>query len=329
MQFSVAMCTYNGIRYLGEQLESLVTQHRLPNELVVCDDGSTDGTVKLLEQFAQQAPFHVRVIQNPRNLGYSRNFAKAIRLCEGDVIALADQDDVWRPEKLNRLDLIFQREPGIEGVFSDGDIIDERSRPTGTTLWQSFRFGRSDQKRFRTGEAVDALLRRNVVTGMAFAVRRSAFDLLSDMPASWIHDGWLAMMVAIRSGLYACPERLVGYRVHHEQQFGTPPTTAGTLQLLWKGGLSTYTNHVRERNLDEYQRTTVQFQDLLTVLDQRGWGDDLLRGKVLAKAKHARRGAQALERGRLERWRVLLPQLRSYASFSPNGLRGIPRDLLV
>lgn len=329
MKFSVAMCTYNGAKYLGEQLAGLVTQHRLPDELVVCDDGSTDGTVKLLEQFATTTQFPVRLFQNPRNLGYSQNFTQAIRLCEGDVIALADQDDVWRPEKLGRLELIFKSEPSIEGVFSNGEIIDDNSRPVGRTLWQSFLFGRNDQQRFRTGHAVDALLRRNVVTGMAFAVRRSAFDLLLDMPTSWMHDGWLAMLVAIRSGLYACPERLVGYRVHHEQQVGTPLTTEGKLQLLRNRGLSAYADRVRERNLDEYQRLAVQFDDLLAFLDRKGLGDDLLRSKVRAKTKHARRGIQALERRRLLRWQILLPQVRSYASFSPNGLRGIPRDLLV
>lgn len=328
MQFSVAMCTYNGAKYLTEQLQSLATQQRLPDELVICDDGSTDGTIAILEQFAANPPFPVRLFRNPVNLGFSRNFAQAITLCYGDVIALADQDDAWYPEKLQRLELIFEQQPGIEGVFSDGQIIDDASRPVGRTLWQSFLFGASDRRRFSSGHAVDALLRRNVVTGMALVVRRSVFDLFPGMPSSWMHDGWLALLIAIRSGLYACPERLVGYRVHHEQQAGTPPTTAGKLRML-RRGLGAYAGMVRERNLDEYQRTAVQFEDLLEFLERTGLGDDLLRSKVRAKARHARRGAKALERGRLQRWAILLPHLRSYASFSPNGLRGLPRDLLV
>lgn len=328
MQFSVAMCTYNGAKYLTEQLGSLLTQERPPDELVVCDDGSTDGTIALLQQFAASSPFPVRILENPLNLGFSRNFAQAIRLCRGDLIALADQDDLWYPAKLRRLEEIFQRELGIEGVFSDGEIVDETSRPVGRTLWQSFLFGRNDQQRFRSGRGVDALLRRNVVTGMALAVRRSASDLLLDMPPSWMHDGWLAMLIEIRSGLYACPDRLVGYRVHHEQQAGTPPTTAAKLRAL-RRGLGAYMDRVRENNLAEYQRTAVQSEDLLDVLTRMGLGDDRLRNKVRAKASHARRGAQALERSRLQRWPILLPHMRSYASFSPNGLRGSLRDLLV
>ena len=329
MRFSVAMCTYNGAKHLSEQLGSLLTQQRLPDELVVCDDGSKDSTVALLEQFAHEAPFPVRVVQNPQNLGYSRNFAKAVGLCDGDLVALADQDDVWFPEKLHQLELCFEHHPDVEGVFSDGEIIGDDSRPSGRGLWQSFLFGQEDQRQFRTGHAVDVLLRRNVVTGMAFALRRSAFDLLPTIPVGWVHDGWLAILLAIRSGLYACPQRLVGYRVHSEQQFGTPLTIARKLQVLSKNGISAYVNDLRERNLDEYQRTAVQFEDLLEFLDRRDLGDNALRSKVRAKIEHARRGAQALKHARRQRWQIILPHAQSYSYFSPNGLRGLPRDLFV
>ena len=328
MKFSIAMCTYNGAKYLAEQLSSLLAQQRLPDEVVICDDGSTDGTITLLEQFVVNAHFPVRLFRNPFNLGFSRNFAQAIRLCQGDLIALADQDDIWYPEKLRLLEAAFKRVPRMEGVFSDGNIIDEASRTLGRTLWQSFLFGEGDRHRFRTGHGVDALLRRNVVTGMALAVRRSAVDLLSEMPASWMHDGWLAMLIAVRSGLLAYPDHLVSYRVHYEQQAGTPFTTAGKLQML-RRGLGAYIDRVRELNLAEYKRTAVQFEDLLDVLTRTGLGDNVLREKVRAKTRHARRGAQALGRGRLQRWLILVPHARSYASFSPNGLRGLLRDLLV
>jgi len=100
---SVALCTYNGAAYLGEQLDSIVAQSRPPDELVVCDDGSTDGTVGLLQAFVPEAPFPVRLYRNERNRGFAKNFERAISLCTGDFIALSDQDDVWKPEKLARL----------------------------------------------------------------------------------------------------------------------------------------------------------------------------------------------------------------------------------
>jgi hypothetical protein len=99
-RISVALATYNGEKYLPEQLRSLAQQSRLPCELVVCDDGSTDATAQIVEQFRKAAPFQVRLYINDRNLGYSDNFLKAARLCEGEWVAFCDQDDVWLGNKL-------------------------------------------------------------------------------------------------------------------------------------------------------------------------------------------------------------------------------------
>ncbi|MFC0398976.1 glycosyltransferase [Paraburkholderia rhizosphaerae] len=97
---SVAMATCNGMRYLAAQLESLARQTWLPAELVVTDDASSDDTVKIVEVFARTAPFPVRLHINPKRLGYRANFMKAAQLCESDVIAFCDQDDVWLEDKL-------------------------------------------------------------------------------------------------------------------------------------------------------------------------------------------------------------------------------------
>src|SRR5688572_14133745 len=101
-KFSVAMCTYNGARYLKEQLDSFTVQTRLPDELIVCDDGSSDETCQIVSTFAASAPFTVRLEVNQQTLGSTQNFAKAIQLCRGDLIALCDQDDVWLPGKLDK-----------------------------------------------------------------------------------------------------------------------------------------------------------------------------------------------------------------------------------
>src|SRR4051794_15860948 len=96
--FSVAMCTYNGARFIGAQLASVAAQTRTPDELIVCDDRSTDETVAIVQKFADSAPFRVRLHVNEENLGSTKNFERAVSLCEGDLIALCDQDDVWLPE---------------------------------------------------------------------------------------------------------------------------------------------------------------------------------------------------------------------------------------
>ncbi|TCS71940.1 LmbE family N-acetylglucosaminyl deacetylase [Sulfuritortus calidifontis] len=110
MRISIAMATYNGAKYLQEQLDSLAAQTLLPCELVICDDGSTDATLEIAERFAVRAPFPVRIHRNEKNLGYADNFLKAASLCEGDWIAFCDQDDVWLPHKLETVSRRFNND---------------------------------------------------------------------------------------------------------------------------------------------------------------------------------------------------------------------------
>ena len=113
-KISVALCTYNGERFLRQQLESIQQQSRLPDELVVCDDRSRDQTVAIVREFATSVSFPVVIVQNPETLGSSRNFEKAIRLCTGDLIALSDQDDIWYPNRLQRC------RGGVRGASASG-----------------------------------------------------------------------------------------------------------------------------------------------------------------------------------------------------------------
>ncbi|QGM45247.1 glycosyltransferase family 2 protein [Methylocystis heyeri] len=130
---SIAMATYNGEKFLREQLESLAHQTRLPLELVVCDDCSSDKTVEILREFAASAPFPVRLHRNEANLGYSDNFFKAAGLCRGEWIAFCDQDDVWLPNKLARVSQAISGVPGDELmlVAHTSLIADENLEPTG------------------------------------------------------------------------------------------------------------------------------------------------------------------------------------------------------
>jgi len=97
---SVAMATYNGSRYIREQLASLASQSCVPTELVITDDSSDDGTLELASDFARDAPFPMRLYRNPKRLGYRANFMRAASLCRSDLIAFCDQDDVWYRHKI-------------------------------------------------------------------------------------------------------------------------------------------------------------------------------------------------------------------------------------
>ena len=144
---SIALCTYNGSRYLKEQLDSIAGQTRLPSELIIRDDRSTDDTVDIARRFAETAPFAVKVHVNSENVGSTKNFELAIEGCSGDIIALSDQDDIWLPQKLERLEAEFAADPGVGLVFSDAELTDEKLAPLGVRLWRET-FKRRDQKEF-------------------------------------------------------------------------------------------------------------------------------------------------------------------------------------
>src|ERR1019366_4600666 len=112
-RISIAMATYNGATYLLDQLDSLAAQTLMPYELVVTDDGSTDATLEILDEFARRAPFPVHIHRNPERLGYRDNFLKAARLCTGELIAFCDQDDVWSRDKLRV----------VAPVFADAEVL--------------------------------------------------------------------------------------------------------------------------------------------------------------------------------------------------------------
>ncbi len=139
-KISVALCTYNGERFLQKQLDSIANQTRLPDEMVVCDDRSTDRTVAMVREFQASASWPVRVFENEHNLGSAANFERAIGLCSGDLIALSDQDDIWYPNRLARSEqeLTAHAEAGL--VFSDADVIDDQGRKQEKTLWQRLGF---------------------------------------------------------------------------------------------------------------------------------------------------------------------------------------------
>ncbi len=223
MKISVALCSYNGERYIREQLNSIAAQTRLPDELVICDDRSTDATTKIISEFSDSAPFPVRVYLNEKNLGSTKNFERAIGLCEGDIIALSDQDDVWLPVKLRVIEeRLASAEIGL--VFSDATAVDEQLRPLGFTLWQKLGLDEKRQEQIRSGRALDILLPGWTVTGATMAFRAQyrsiAFEIPSNIPM--IHDGWIALTVASVSGIDVIAEPLIKYRQHPGQQIGAP-----------------------------------------------------------------------------------------------------------
>lgn len=220
LKISIALCTYNGAKFLQAQLDSIALQTRTPDEMIICDDQSKDSTLEILKNFTSKASFPVRLFLNEKNLGSTKNFEKAIGLCTGDIIFLSDQDDFWCPDKLEKIEKLFSSSPSTAAIFTDAEVVDENLRPLGYTMWQSIKFNKKEQNYFTHGKFIEVLLKHSVVTGSTMAFRSEFKKLLFPIPDIWTHDGWIALLIAFASDLNMIPEPLIKYRQHHMQQLG-------------------------------------------------------------------------------------------------------------
>ena len=202
MKISIAMATYNGARFLQEQLDSFVKQNLLPDELVVCDDGSSDSTYEILEAFRVHAPFPVVLYKNNNNLGYTRNFEKVIALCSGDVIFLSDQDDVWFPDKIEEVVRVFTEKNDVFVVQVDMIITDHDMNPSAVTQLENT---------VSLGGNTD-----DYMTGCGMALRRSWLQLTLPIPDGISgHDLWISR-ISISLGVRQLLDRPLQYYRRHE-----------------------------------------------------------------------------------------------------------------
>lgn len=319
LRVSVAMCTFNGSAYLAEQLDSIAGQTRLPDELIICDDASRDETPRLLAEFASGVSFPVNVVANSKNVGSTANFASAISLCQGDVIALSDQDDVWLPQKLATIERSLEDNPQAGFVFSDATMVDQVRAPLGYTLWQAIGFGQAAQRQVAAGNAFAYLLRRYLVTGATLAFRTEYRDVVLPIPNSWVHDGWIALMIAAFSSPCFISEPLIDYRQHPRQQIGEK-------KRGW------YQQYLVARSLGapEYRREFDSFSAAYGRLS--GIHDRPVPTAKLAalskKVEHCRQRLAMREGGRWQRFPRIAAEIGRYRNYSL-GWKSLAADLFL
>jgi len=208
---------------MREQLDSFARQTRLPDELVVNDDCSTDDTVEIVRAFATQSPFPVRLYINSCNVGMASNFALAIARCTGDIIFPSDCDDVWLPHKLAKVESEFSpKEVGI--VLSNSALVDEHLRPLGRTLMKSSRL-RSMRGRATTRIDPPNFPGLPPFAGHAMAFRADCRPWILPIPnapafsrGGW--DTWIGCIVAAQASMVLIGEPLILYRQHANQNSG-------------------------------------------------------------------------------------------------------------
>lgn len=225
MKITVAMAVFNGAAYLAEQLESIAAQSRLPDELVVADDASTDDTLDIVAAFALHSPFEVRVIRKSQRMGCNHNFETAIRHSQGDVVALSDQDDVWLPRHIELITAPFARSDNIGLVISDSTCVDQKLHPLGTTFWAAERFTLGDARRIKAGNQFAEWTKHHVVAGHALAFRRHLADVFLPFHHAMMYDHWLSFVCAACAIVEMIPDQLTLHRRHQKQLAGLRPVS--------------------------------------------------------------------------------------------------------
>jgi glycosyltransferase involved in cell wall biosynthesis len=181
---SVAICVYNGALFLSEQLESIAAQTHSPQEIVICDDCSTDGSREIIFRFQELHRERVTVISNPVNIGFTKNFEQTLNACSHEVIFMSDQDDVWHSDKIKTIRKIFASNPSIAGVTHDGELVDSNLSGKGNTKRSQIKRGYSSKDR--------------TITGALSAVRRDYLRLLLPIPECVRgHDTWFTYVFSL------------------------------------------------------------------------------------------------------------------------------------
>jgi glycosyltransferase involved in cell wall biosynthesis len=223
---SIALTTYNGEKYLPVLLDSLLAQTYPHLEIIAVDDRSTDRTFEILQQYSLLHP-HIKVYVNESNLGFIKNFEKAISLCNGEYIAMCDQDDYWLPENIERKVEEIGEYPMI---YCDSFIANENLEKTGKKI--------SDALVCKTyTNCLNYAVFSNVY-GHAWMFRRSLYLSAPIFPLFITHDWWLAYNGILKGGVKFLPEALALYRQHDKNQFG----------VLGGGGIDKKTKRQKKKN---------------------------------------------------------------------------------
>jgi len=324
LPISVALCTYNGARFIGEQIRSICLQTLRPREIVVSDDASTDGCVEIARRTVEECnaahpgpPVVLHVLQNATPLRVTKNFEQAVRACQGDLIALSDQDDAWPPERLARMAVEFERRPDLLLLHTDARLVDGALTDLGQSLFHALEVEPIELERVHGGKAFDVLLRRNLVTGATAIFRRSLLDVALPFPSEWLHDEWLGIIAAAIGRVDLLEDQLIDYRQHEENQIGARRDSFPDKMRKAFGSRG-----------DTHVKRAYKAELLLTRLLELG---DRIPAPFIEKARlkvaHQRFRA-ALPRSRIARWVPVFREVLTgrYNKFG-RGVRGVVRDL--
>ena len=197
---SVCIATYNGERYIRQQIESIVCQLNVDDEIIVSDDGSTDGTLDIVKGIGDK---RIKIIEGPGRKSPILNFECALKASKGDFIFLSDQDDVWKPDKV---EICMKWLKTYHCVVSDAEVTDNRLKPLYPSLY--------DIMQVRQGRIYNTIW-KNGYTGCCMAFRRNVLEASLPFPKNIpMHDIWIGNVAAYKYNVIFIPDRLIHFRRH-------------------------------------------------------------------------------------------------------------------
>jgi len=321
LSLSVALCTFNGERYVAEQFDSILSGDLLPTEIVVADDGSTDGTLAIVRDAlarAQSLGITVTLLPDRLGRGVTANFERAIAATTGEVVVLSDQDDVWHPSRLANVDAAFSADPDLLFQHNNARLVDETGTPLGLTLFTALEVTESDREQINADNGFDVYLHRNLATGATVAFRRTLFDLASPLPSEWIHDEWLAIIASAVGTVRVTDAEVIDYRQHGSNQIGVAAPT-----LLYRAQRMLATSPDRNSTLARRAEVLSDWLDAAPAVTAEK------RAAAHNKTRFEQQRA-ALPKPRIARLRGILRANRDngYALYASQGRLDMLRDLL-
>ena len=221
----IVMPTYNGEKYLKEQIDSILNQSYKDIRLIISDDGSKDSTVQILKEYEEKEK-RVKIYIQPQNLGVVRNIEFLLRKVESPLFMLADQDDVWLPEKVEK-SLEKLKQENADLVFGDLEVVDQNLK----TMYPSFGdFMLLNQKinKYINNNRLNYLY--NCVTGCTLLAKKEMIEKILPLPTDskyLIHDHWIGLMASLNGKLAYVPEKYIKYRQHGNNEVGTNKISHG------------------------------------------------------------------------------------------------------
>ena len=314
---SAVLASYNGAPYIEEQLRSILGQSRPPTELVVADDGSTDGTLEIVRAVASEYPgVALRVLEPGASaLGVAGNFTRGIEAATGDLVALSDQDDRWHDGRLERLVARFEADESLLFLHHDAELVDAAGAAYGQRLLGWLRASAIEREALADGRAFEVYVRRNLATGATVVFRRSLATTALPIGDAWIHDEWLAVIAASLGGARLDEFALIDYRQHGGNQIGVAKPTPGHLM-----------RRMLEPRGSRYEWLAARSAALVEKLEAMDAPETMLELARAKSAFEARRAAYPARR--LARLGPVLRQRREYGRLSSQGSLDIMRDLL-